>query len=457
MRQHVAVGAVLVPAAVLDLELRRLAAQVLADGGDGAVDVVGMDAASPRLEVRRDLGVLVAELPLPLRRVVDRGRDEAPFPEPDVAGADRALEPRLRLAEGRRRSRPLGLAAADVHGEADVHGHLVEKPHFVRVEPRGVGGAQDEHAADRVIARAQREAGHRAVAVRGGKRRVRRAVGEAGAAGAVAVGDDQPSLGEGAGRGTGRKRRVGDRGPQRLTMRGLARVGGDRERRRRPVRFQRDPGGGEAALLDGDAAGALEHRRQVPLADDDVVDVAEDRVDTVQPADPLRRDLLGGAVPGFHRREGRDRHEREQHQARRHRRHHDGESCHRVEIAGALAPEPRPPDRQRQDQRDRQHAPKRGAADPVGDDGAHQAGRRSHDEHPDGEREKAESGVRRERREGGAVMPRALAEHVAFEGHEGEESHRQRHRLARPDAPASAGVQGQQCGPDQREVEGGDH
>ena len=99
VRQHVAVGAVLVPAAVLDLEVRRLAAQVLADGGDGAVDVVRMDAAAPRLEVRRDLGVLVAELPLPLRRVVDRVRDEAPLPEPDVAGADRALEPHLRLAE----------------------------------------------------------------------------------------------------------------------------------------------------------------------------------------------------------------------------------------------------------------------------------------------------------------------------------------------------------------------
>ena len=219
MRQHVAVGAVLVPAAVLDLEVRRLAAQVLADGGDGAVDVVGMDAAAPRLEVRRDLVVLVAELSLPLRRVVDRVRHEAPLPEPDVAGADRALEPHLRLAEGGRRPRPLGFAAADVHGEADVHGHLVEQPHLVRVEPRGVGRAQDEHAADRVVARAQREARHGVVAVRGGERRQRRAVGEAASPAPPPLAMTSRPSARARRRGAGGERRIGDRGPQRLAVR----------------------------------------------------------------------------------------------------------------------------------------------------------------------------------------------------------------------------------------------
>ena len=198
-------------------------------------------------------------------------------------------------------------------------------------------------------------------------------------------------------------------------MRGFARVGGDRERRPRRVRRQRDPGGGEAALLDGDAARALEHRRQVPLADDDVVDVAEDGVDAVQPADPLRRDLLGGAVPRFHRREGRDRHEGEQHQARRHRRDDDGEPRHRVEVAGALALQPRPPDRQRQDQRDRQQAAQRRAADPVRGDVPHQADRGADDEHADGERDEAERGVQRQGREGGDEVERRLAEDVALE------------------------------------------
>ena len=133
------------------------------------------------------------------------------------------------------------------------------------------------------------------------------------------------------------------------------------------------------------------------------------------------------------------------------------ESGHRVEIAGALALQPRPADRQRQDQRDRQHAPQRGAADPVRGDVPHQADRRADDEHADRRARRTRArcaGATVEKR--GHVGQRVPAEHVALERDEGEQAHRQGQRLGRPDAPGVAGVEGQQRGADQREVEGGD-
>ena len=209
-------------------------------------------------------------------------------------------------------------------------------------------------------------------------------------------------------------------------------------------------------MLDGDAARALEHRRQVPLADDDVVDGAQDGVDAVQPPNPLRRDLLRGAIPRLDGGQRRDRHEGEQHQARRHHRDEDGDARHRVEVAGALAGEPRPADGQGHHQRDRQQAAQRGAADPVGDDVAHQAGRRPDDEHADREGDDAQRGVRREGREGGDAVQRILAERVALQRDEREESQGQRQRLAEADPPVAADVQGEQRGADQDEVDGGD-
>jgi hypothetical protein len=67
-----------------------------------------VDAALPLVERIADFLVVEPDLPLPLGRVVHAIGCEVPVPEPDAAGAGRAPQPVLALAERRFHAPALG-------------------------------------------------------------------------------------------------------------------------------------------------------------------------------------------------------------------------------------------------------------------------------------------------------------------------------------------------------------
>ena len=444
VRQHVAIAAVLVPAAVLDLEVRRLAAQVLADGRDGALEVLGMEPAAPRLEVRPRSRCPRSRAAVSTGRVVTVSETRLHSHRRPLAGADRPLERTCDRAAppwpgpGRPRR-------ADVHGEPTSMA-ISSRVALRRRPPRRVGRAHDEHAADGVVAGAQRKAGHRAIAVRAASAPAADIGQAAPCASPPLAMTRRPSASARTGV-TRREHRVDDGGPQPAAVRrvaasaamtsGAPAASGFRATRRPRIR-----------PLDCDAARPVEHRGQVPFPDDDVVDVAQHRVDAVQPrilsvatssAARLRASTEATASMVTNASSIRQAPSRSRPFAR----------PSPLRSSRALALQPRPADRQRDDQRDRQHPPERGAADSVRGE--------LRITPPSADDEDPRRARRRERRvqppgwRGRDVVERTPCRHVTLERDEGEEAHRQRqHSLGRPASPDRRRGRGR--GPHQREV-----
>ena len=117
-REHVDVVAVLVPQPELQL-VRPVAVGVVVVHARGALEVVGMNQAFERADVRLDLVFLVAEHPLPVRGIHHRARLQVPVVDAFLRARKRQPQPLLALAQ-----RGLGaLALRQVEMRADDANH----------------------------------------------------------------------------------------------------------------------------------------------------------------------------------------------------------------------------------------------------------------------------------------------------------------------------------------------